>query len=551
MPEQQEILPPPQIAVIADIESIAVALIKNILLPAGVQIWDEQNATTGPDVLIVDISQLLGDPLAGLRARRTSGDFTPAIILAANFPSSRMREFFHLGVSDILLKPYRTSDLYDAINTVYRARMAESSSHELARRLDAESEINRRLTKEIRMLSEIGRVVVGLHDLNQILTRVTESAAFVTDAEEANIYLAEPSTQELVLRASKQSGELHATLQRLRVSDTLTGKVFRTGQPELLQPSLEGTPIKIQTGLQVRSLIITPIRCSTRIVGVLGVYNHLAARPFNEHHLALLMTLADWTGVALEHASLFHQAQAKLPEDNGPATPAPDFVESIHHTLISVETFLSGALGPLTDAQMREFRGLQDELNGIINLPGVQSRKKEIGKLVDLPSMMREVAETSQRIAAKRGLELIVNIGSPIPLFSGDRPQILRVLTTLVSASIHRTTRGRIMLNAYHFRMRDNNCADLDLPANIHLTDGTWTAVGVSDTSSGLSPDIIRALTDPVCDPSAGKTGSGLSIGEARMIAESLHGTLWYEETPAGVTTLFALPVSASEQKNG
>ena len=76
----------PRVVVIADVQSNATALVEKVLKPAGVEAWTESETSPDPDVLIVDVTQLMGDPLAGLRNRRSSGDDTPAIILAARFP---------------------------------------------------------------------------------------------------------------------------------------------------------------------------------------------------------------------------------------------------------------------------------------------------------------------------------------------------------------------------------------------------------------------------------------------------------------------------------
>jgi hemerythrin-like metal-binding protein len=283
----------PRVIVIADVEANAQALVKRVLTPAGVQSWVETAKAPPCDVLVVDVTQLRGDPLAGLRARRDAGDLTPAIVLAAHFSPARIRDLFRLNVGDVLLKPYRPEDLVQAIGELAELRSAEANTQVLSRKLDTLREQFKRRSDEVRTLSEIGRAVVSLGDLDAILARVAEAAAFLSDAEEANIYLAEPGTSELVLRASKQAGEKHASLQRLRVYDTLVGQVFQTGQPLLHQPSLEGGTVKVQTGFLVQSLIEVPLRVGNRTVGVLGVFNRLAAREFTNHQLTLMQALAD------------------------------------------------------------------------------------------------------------------------------------------------------------------------------------------------------------------------------------------------------------------
>jgi DNA-binding NarL/FixJ family response regulator len=171
----------PRVLVLADVASNAKAIIERTLSPAGLQAWTGSDTQAPPaDVLVVDVTQLRGDPLASLRSHRNEGDETPAIVLAAHFPTSHMRDLFRLGVADVLLKPYKGIDLCQAIYELSEARAEEVTSQLLARRLQSTREQARRRSEEIRWLSEIGRTVVHLGDLEQIFARLTEAAAFLT-----------------------------------------------------------------------------------------------------------------------------------------------------------------------------------------------------------------------------------------------------------------------------------------------------------------------------------------------------------------------------------
>ncbi len=545
--------PEPTVVVSADIEENAAQLIESVLTPAGIRAWPDTADAPSPDVLVVDISQMRGDPLAMLRARRSRGDETPAIVLAAHIPTARIRDLFRLGVGDLLLKPFRPEDLRKAIYELTEARSAVVTSQLLARRLQASRDELRRRTEEIRMLSEIGRVVVSLKDLDEILTRVVEAAAFVTGAEEANLYLAESGTNEIVLRASKQAGSTKGTLQRLRINDTLAGTVYRTGQPVLRQPMLEGGPVKVQTGFLVQSLIKAPIRARNEVVGVLGVYNRFAQRPFTEHHLTVLMALADWAGVALEQAQLLEQARTAFPEPAAPAgtrreSPAiesvpPDLVRGLDRMIGSLERLLQRHEGDFDPETRGELQQLRDGLIGLGNLPIAVLDPGRSRELVDLPGLVLQIVEEIRPAAARHGLELITEPGVPVPLFSGDHSRTRRVIEALVIAAIRRTNRGRIVLGVHRFEVREGRSDDLPLPDMPQLGDGMWVAVRVADTSAGLSPDTVRALTADQVDPDSGQVGAGLTVGEIRMIAESLSGTLWYDQTPASTSITFALPI--------
>src|SRR4030067_737542 len=179
---------PPRVLVVADVESNARSLAERILQPAGIQDWVDDAKAPPVDVLLIDVTQLRGDPLAGLRSRREKGDEAPAVVLAAHFPASRLRDLFHLNVADILLKPYRPVDLVQAIFDLAGTRAADTNTQMLSRRLEATREQARRRAEEMRLLSEIGRAGGVLGDLDSILARGVEAAVFVTDAEEDNIY---------------------------------------------------------------------------------------------------------------------------------------------------------------------------------------------------------------------------------------------------------------------------------------------------------------------------------------------------------------------------
>jgi len=532
-----------RVVVIADVETNATQLVDRILVPAGFEAWPATDDAPEADVLLVDVTQIRGDPMAGLRNRREMGDDAPALVLAAHFPASRLRGFLQLGVRDVLLKPYREDELHEAIHALGKARKGEGGTGELTRSVERLQEDLRRRADEIRMLSEIGRVVASLDGLDEILARLVEAAAYVTDAEEASIYLADAETDEVVLRATKQAGERQATLQRLRADDMLVGQVFRSGQPILRKPRMDSGPVKVQTGFMVQSVVKVPIRMRQEVVGVLGVYNRLALRSFNEHHVTLLMTLADWAGVALDRAALVQQASASR-SGTGPITLAPpSLAEGLAEAIDTLDSYVNGqnALG----RSRPELLKLQDQLKSLRALPISIVESEAAVHLVDLARLIQRAAADHQLQAARRGLSLIVESEASVPLFPGDSDRVYQVIDALVAASIRRTMTGRVMLQIQSFEAGNGESDGVLLPAGLELDAGQWAAVTIADSSTGLSPETVKALTAQAADPSAGNLGYGLSLGELRLIAESMGGVLWYDQTPASAKITFALPTGS------
>ncbi|HLB64421.1 MAG TPA: GAF domain-containing protein [Anaerolineales bacterium] len=543
-PATGEKRPAPVVVAIADVESNAQALVQQVLIPAGLRARTERAEGPRPEVLVVDVTQLRGDPLASLRRQRESGEDAPAIILAAHLPPARLRDVFRLGVRDILLKPYRPPELVEAILELCESRSSVTAAQHLSQRLEAARERSQRHTDEIALLSEIGRAVATLGDLDLILKRVAEAASYITSAEETDIYLLEPGSQAVILRASKLGAEKHASLRRLRVEDNLVGQVFHTGKPILQQPRQSGTPVKVQTGFLVQSLIMVPLRVRERAVGVLGVYNPVTSRPFDDHHLTLMVNLSDWASVALEHAAMLHQARNG--EKAGSVTAvAPDLFDGLDQALLSIETLLSGTLGQLTATAAERLRLLQENLKRLRALPVATLDPVMAEGLVDLPGLVRQTVEVLRSEAERKGLSLEAEPSPPSPLFKGDSGRLIQVIEGLTEAAIRRTNKGGIILRTWRFAVRGGRTdSPIAIPDDYQLDDGLWAGVRVSDTSAGLSPDTESALSSASTDPEAGKTGPGLSMGELRMIAESLDGGLIPERGRTGTSISFLLPIA-------
>jgi CheY-like chemotaxis protein len=530
--------------VVADVETNAQALVQQVLIPAGLRARTERGEGPRPEALVVDVTQLRGDPLASLRRHRERGEDAPAIILAAHLPPARLRDVFRLGVRDVLLKPYRPAELVEAILELCESRSAVTEAQHLSQRLEAARERARRHAEEISLLSEIGRAVATLGDLDLILKRVVEAASYITSAEETDIYLLEPGSQAVILRASKLAAEKHASLRRLRVEDTLVGQVFHTGKPILMQPSQTGSPVKVQTGFLVQSLIMVPLRVRERVVGVLGMYNPVASRPFDDHHLTLMVNLSDWASVALEHAAMLHQVQNGGRAEEVTAV-APDLFDGLDQALLSIETLLSGTLGPLTSTAADRVRQVQENLKRLRSLPVATLDPAMAEGLVDLPGLVRQTVEVLRPEAERKGLTLEAEPSPPSPLFKGDAGRLTQVIEGLAEAAIRRTEKGRVVLKTWRFAVRGGRTdSPVPIPDGYQLDDGLWAGVRVTDSSRGLSPDTETALTSAATDPEAGKTGPGLSMGELRMIAESLNGGLIPERTPTSTVISFLLPIA-------
>jgi signal transduction histidine kinase len=273
------------------------------------------------------------------------------------------------------------------------------------------------------------------------------------------------------------------------------------------------------------------------------------------------MALSDWAGVALEQATLKRgirtqplEAQAAptapisiKPSDTNHAgethAATPELIQGIEDAFNAL-TQLADDPSTLTGSDGQEtIREVLEQLNSLRDTPVVKLDEDQAGQMVDLPRAIVETVTNMKPVAQGKGLDLISERGDPIPIFRGEPDRVRQVLEALVAAAIRRTARGRVVLETHRFEVLRSQSDEFPLTVNVDMHDGAWAAVRVSDSSPGLSPDTVQAITDTQVDPGTGNMGPGLSMGEVRMIVESMGGVLWYEHTPASTSITVALPI--------
>jgi GAF domain-containing protein len=147
-------------------------------------------------------------------------------------------------------------------------------------------------------------------DLEQVLTRIVESAVFITQAEEGSLLLLDEQTQALHLRAQKGLGDKYAHGFRIPIQDSTAGEVLQSNKPQRLI-GLEQA-VKVVTGYLVTAILYVPVAIRGRVIGVLAVDNQTSERPFTEDDENLLLVLAGYAAIALENARLLEESEHKF-----------------------------------------------------------------------------------------------------------------------------------------------------------------------------------------------------------------------------------------------
>jgi two-component system phosphate regulon sensor histidine kinase PhoR len=179
---------------------------------------------------------------------------------------------------------------------------------ELSERLGVSDKNLEQRIRELNTLFGIGKSVTALLDQERLLSRLVEAAIYLTGAETGSLMLIDESTSELYIVAASGIDDRVARSLRLKVTDSLAGQVVSTGQPVILT----GKDLtKLKTSYLVRSLIYVPLKSKGRVRGVLTVDNRQQPWDFDNHHLRLLSTLADYAAIWLENANLVGQIESE------------------------------------------------------------------------------------------------------------------------------------------------------------------------------------------------------------------------------------------------
>ncbi|MAU10672.1 MAG: hypothetical protein CL607_12680 [Anaerolineaceae bacterium] len=177
------------------------------------------------------------------------------------------------------------------------------------------AEIKRR-TDQISAINIVASTVSHSLDLNLTLNTALDAVRNAVGAEAAGISLIDANANELVLRA--QAGWLNDFVvtnpMRIPMGEGMSGKVI--GNDEVLvHNDLDGSETYAVPSFKkerFRAIAMAPMHARGRIIGILSIMSH-KKNSFDDDNIAVLKSIADTVGVAIENARLY---ESNLVEQN-------------------------------------------------------------------------------------------------------------------------------------------------------------------------------------------------------------------------------------------
>jgi two-component system phosphate regulon sensor histidine kinase PhoR len=252
--------------------------------------------TQPPQVVILDAQ--LGHE-NGLTLLTEYGLRYPFIVTTVQRSVDEMSAVLEAGAIDVLVKPFEPQRLARTLTRTLRMIKSAGEQQALREQVD-------RQAQEFNALYTVGKRISGLFNTDDILALVVSAAVNLSGAEQGSLMLIKPETGELYLRAQHSLSTQQTQKLRVKVNDTLMGRVIQSGRPMMLS----GNDLrKVQTALLVKSILGVPLSVGDKVIGVLTVENQVSPRSFGKHDVHLLTTLADQAAIAIENARLFRAAE--------------------------------------------------------------------------------------------------------------------------------------------------------------------------------------------------------------------------------------------------
>lgn len=287
---------------------------------------------------------------------------------------------------------------------------------------------------------------------------------------------------------------------------------------------------------RVRSV---PVSVGGVTVGSLVIVLPSPPRDFAPADDRLLSAVASQIGVAIERLRLQRQAvDAEVLRRTDEMRAA--LLNAVSHDLRTPLSSIIASAGSMlqddvhwTDEERRAFgEAIVEEAQRLNRLVGnlLDLSRVEAGAIkpekawYDLPSLIRDVAARSERIAGGRSIAL--DLPDEVPPVLCDYVEVEQVLTNLIENALKH--------------------GEGEVSVSLHI-DGDEARIEVSDDGHGIPSGDTTDLFTPfhrLTDSRGAAEGAGLGLAVARGFVLAHGGRIWAENRPGGATFAFTLPVS-------
>ncbi len=392
-----------------------------------------------------------------------------------------------------------------------------------------------------------------MQPVDSLLSTISEACGRLLGSESVGFRLVEG--EELVLAGSWGDAKEVMITSRLKIGESLSGRVAATGEP-LIATDLVNDPRVISAHretigrLGYRAVMAVPVKVGGRVVGVLSIRTRREGG-FSAEDLKIATAFASQAAVALENSRLYHE------------------IQRAHHELALTQSQLTQAqkmeaVGQLAGGIAHDFNNLLTVIMGRSELllrslkpadpvrQGIELVQKAAGRAADLTRQL--LAFSRKQVLQPTSLDLngvIANlepmlgrvIGESISLVTSldpvlghvraDPSQIEQVLMNLVvNARDAMPQGGRLSIETTHVEMDA-----AFVRRHPGASPGAYMMLAVGDTGVGMPPEVQAHIFEPFFTTKGPGKGTGLGLATVYGIVKQSEGYIEVDTEPGRGTT--------------
>ncbi|PYQ94614.1 MAG: serine/threonine protein phosphatase, partial [Acidobacteria bacterium] len=158
---------------------------------------------------------------------------------------------------------------------------------------------------QLTTLIALGREVVSVLDLDQLLQKIPTLIARLTDFQAFAVYLLDEKRKDLSVAYSVGYPEEMARTLRVEVGHGLVGAAVAEGRPILVN-DVDADPRYVEAVPGSKAELVVPLRLKGRVIGALNLLSNMPGQ-FTEADETMLRQFGAHVAVAIENARLFER----------------------------------------------------------------------------------------------------------------------------------------------------------------------------------------------------------------------------------------------------
>lgn len=389
------------------------------------------------------------------------------------------------------------------------------------------------------VLLEVIRELAHLRELDDIMALVRRAARQLSGADGVTFVLREG---DYVHYADEEAIAPLWKGRRFPIDACVSGWVMKNQMTAVIEDIYADSrvPCEAYRSTFVKSLAMVPIRRADPI-GAIGAYWAERFTP-EARQVALLQALADSAAVAVENGRLYAAERAARQAAESETRLRKELLAMVSHDLrnpLGVITMTTSLLAPLLAPLNGRARNHLDTINrstlrmdrlihDLLDFAAIEGGAFRLAPVpLAVTTLMEQAAELGP-LAHERGIGLELRPPERDIAVRCDPDRIHQVFSNLVGNAVRFTPAGGI----------------IQVAATLQEDQ---VELSVSDTGTGIPPEVLPVLFDRIQRPPTRTPGSGVGLGLCitRGIVEAHGGTLRViSELGRGTTFTFTLPMA-------